>query len=179
MKKFPLTCWRRWGSRSLSDGVEAVGWSGVGRRRELGTEGEGRGRGGGNDGGWEGKEEGRRREGEGGVRRWCSGDPLLPASLPASGVPKVGIVLQVHKSQCAGKGLVLARRRQLVWVWAELWLLMECVEVSSGQAQWRGWGHGQWLWVKLNLEIQRTDGSGVRWQLDASRSVYLPLWSAS
>lgn len=68
-----------------------MGWSREGRRREL------RGQGGAEEWGMVGSEKARRREGEEDLRWRCSGGPLLPASLPASGVPKVGIVLQVLK----------------------------------------------------------------------------------
>lgn len=90
MKNFPLPL-----TEKTQVQVRLAGW-----RLWDGTGGEGReglrGHGGAEEGDM-GSEKGRRRERGGDVRWQCSGDPLLPASLPASGVPKVGIVLQVHK----------------------------------------------------------------------------------
>lgn len=96
-------------------------WEREGREEEReGGNGGGRGEGGGN-GRQGGAEEGiERKEGRVGVGRRlsdrrCPGDPLLGASLPASEVHRVGIVLSIHKPQCLGKGLLLDSGSPLMW----------------------------------------------------------------
>ena len=175
MKNFPLTCWRHRGSRSSSGGVEAVGWSREGRRRELRGQGgaEEGGRGVGHGGEWEGKEEGRGGGPEMAVL-WGPSSPCLSACLWGSKGGDCPSGPQIvrwkrpgigqEEATCVGMSRVVAAH----WVcWSEL----------NGQGQWRAGGmvgDCGWSSVLKSRGAMALGWGGQCCGLDASRSVCLP-----